>query len=54
MKYASEMQIPFAIIFGEEEINKNLVKVKDLIQRTESEVPLDALVEHFKQLLNKN
>ena len=44
LKYADSIGIPFVIIVGKNELNKNAVKVKDMIKSKESEVKLSNLI----------
>ncbi|KAM3135383.1 hypothetical protein pb186bvf_012541 [Paramecium bursaria] len=45
LTYANDQQIPFAVVFGEDEINKGLVKLKNLVDKTEQEVSVNDLVQ---------
>lgn len=47
---ALERSIPFVLVFGEEEMAKGTVKVKDMNKHTEEEVLLSQLVEHLRSL----
>ena len=47
LKYADAKQIPYAIIIGPEEAEKNVVTLKDLKNRTQQQLPL---VEIIKKL----
>lgn len=40
--------VPVMIVFGDEELQNGTVKVKDMIQHTENDVPLVNLVEYLK------
>jgi histidyl-tRNA synthetase len=51
--YALESGIPFMVLFGEDEINDNKVKIKDMKERTEDTVNLTDLVPSLKKLLGK-
>ena len=44
LEYADSIGIPFVIIVGKNELNKNAVKVKDMIKSKESEVKLSNLI----------
>uniref|UniRef100_A0A7S2Z537 histidine--tRNA ligase n=2 Tax=Eukaryota TaxID=2759 RepID=A0A7S2Z537_9CHLO len=50
INYALENGIPFMVLFGEDEIVDNKVKIKDMKERTEITVSLDDLVAELKQL----
>ncbi len=41
MKYADKLEIPYVIVIGEDEINKGIVKVKDMITGNEKECLID-------------
>ena len=47
--YAVKKEIPFVVIFGEEEKKKNVVAVKNLVTRKQKEVRKEELVEFFKK-----
>lgn len=40
--------VPVMIVFGEEEVQKGTVKVKDMLKHTEIEVPLDSVVDYMQ------
>ena len=42
MKYADKLQIPYVIVIGEDEINSNKIKLKDMETGNEEEIELDA------------
>ena len=42
MKYADKLQIPYVIVIGEDEINNNKIKLKDMETGNEEEIELDA------------
>ncbi|KAL6519994.1 hypothetical protein OROHE_017137 [Orobanche hederae] len=48
---ATDSGIPFMVIVGAQEVEKGIVKVKDLTARTEDEVPRSQLVQKLKELL---
>ena len=48
MKYADKLQIPYVIVIGEDEINNNKIKLKDMETGEEEEIELDA-----KKIANK-
>ena len=39
-KYADKLEIPYVIVIGEDEINKQIVKLKDMKTGEEKEIPL--------------
>ncbi|HYF05661.1 MAG TPA: histidine--tRNA ligase [Patescibacteria group bacterium] len=47
-KYAEKLEIPFALIVGEVEKQKNTVQVKNLNNRTQTEVPFSEIAEFLK------
>jgi len=49
--YALESGIPFMVLFGEDEINNNSVKVKDMKERSETTVTLTDLVPELSKLI---
>ena len=48
LAYASNKGIRWAIIIGEEEMERGTVAVKDLKERTQEEIPLDNLKDYFE------
>jgi histidyl-tRNA synthetase len=46
-------QIPVAVIIGSTELEKGIVKVKDILQTVEYEIPRETMVSKIKQLLSK-
>jgi len=44
LKYADKKGIPYVLILGEEEVKKNVVKLKDLKTGKQQEVPLEQLI----------
>ena len=42
MKYADKLKIPYVIVIGEDEINSNKIKLKNMITGEEKEIELDA------------
>ena len=51
INYALENGIPFMVLFGEEEIAENKVKIKDMKERTEISVELSSLIEELEKLI---
>lgn len=43
MKYADKLQIPYVIVVGENEVETNIVKVKDMITGIETECQIDEI-----------
>lgn len=52
-KYADKSGIPVAILIGQEEAEKGLVKVKSLSQKTQAEISRQDLIPHLKTLFNQ-
>ncbi len=50
LEYADSIGIPFVIIVGRNELNKNAVKVKDMVKGKESEVKLNELASFLNAL----
>jgi histidyl-tRNA synthetase len=50
---ALEQQIPFMIWIGEEELKKGLVKLKNMVKKTEIEVSRDTVVEQLKKQIDE-
>ncbi len=50
-KYADKLQVPFIAILGGDELQKAVVKVRDMATREEKEVPLTNAAEDIKALL---
>ena len=46
-KYADKLEIPYVIVIGEDEIQNNVVKLKDMKTGEEKEIPMDDL-DNFK------
>eukprot|EP00850_Spirogloea_muscicola_P000396 SM000001S04798 [mRNA] locus=s1:2233345:2238292:- [translate_table: standard] len=44
LEFANKQGIPWMVLFGSDELDKGEVKIKDLIQRTESSIAVDSLV----------
>lgn len=47
--YAVKKEIPYVIMYGEEEKNKNVVAVKNLNTRVQKEVPREDIVEYLRK-----
>jgi histidyl-tRNA synthetase len=58
LQYCEERGIPLAVVIGESEIQKGIVKLRTIATREEVEVPRSELPkvirEHLNQLLNAN
>lgn len=49
--YALEQGIPFMVLFGDDELARGVVKLKDMAAKTEQTVQLASLVEELKKLM---
>eukprot|EP00878_Enallax_costatus_P014599 GHUV01015273.1.p1 GENE.GHUV01015273.1~~GHUV01015273.1.p1 ORF type:complete len:810 (+),score=288.70 GHUV01015273.1:998-3427(+) len=49
--YALEQGIPYMVLFGDDELQNGVVKVKDMAAKTEETVAVDQLVDQLQQLL---
>lgn len=52
LQYCEEHQIPVAVIIGESELQKGVVKVRDIATRQEEEIPREGLIDELKKRLN--
>ena len=50
-KYADKLQVPFIAILGGDELQKGVVKVRDMATREEREIPLDVAAELIQAML---
>ena len=50
-KYADKLQVPYIAILGGDELQKGVVKVRDMTTREEKEIPLDAAAEMIQVML---
>jgi histidyl-tRNA synthetase len=50
LEYVNSMKIPYALIVGEKELKRKVVKLRDMERRTESEVKISELVKTLKVL----
>jgi histidyl-tRNA synthetase len=50
MSEVLERNIPYMVVFGSDELQKGVVKLKDMRKHTEVEVPREALVDTLVQL----
>eukprot|EP01024_Parvocaulis_polyphysoides_P048985 TRINITY_DN47074_c0_g3_i2.p1 TRINITY_DN47074_c0_g3~~TRINITY_DN47074_c0_g3_i2.p1 ORF type:complete len:223 (-),score=52.06 TRINITY_DN47074_c0_g3_i2:149-817(-) len=51
--YVFEQGIPFMVLFGEDELAKGMVKIKDIGEEVEMEIKEEELVEKLKELQEK-
>ncbi|CRK90541.1 CLUMA_CG004245, isoform A, partial [Clunio marinus] len=52
LQHCEEYQIPFALVLGDSELERGVVKLRDVVTRQEEEVPVDNLVEAIKWRLS--
>lgn len=52
LAYAVRWEAPFALIYGEQENKKGVVAVKNLVERTQEEVPKERVIEYMTRLLS--
>lgn len=51
-QHCEENNIPFALIIGKSELERGVVKIKELSTRNEEEVPVDDVVEDIRRRLS--
>uniref|UniRef100_A0AAG5DH22 histidine--tRNA ligase n=1 Tax=Anopheles atroparvus TaxID=41427 RepID=A0AAG5DH22_ANOAO len=51
LQHCEEHQIPFAIVLGDGELSRGVVKLREIVSRKEEEVALDALVDEIRKRL---
>lgn len=51
LQHCEEMGIPWALILGESEIKRGVVKLRNVITREELEIPQNHIVEELKSKL---
>ena len=54
LQYCEENGIPYAVIIGESELQKGVVKLRTIATREEAEVPRAELVQTIKNLTSKS
>lgn len=54
LEYANKMEIPYAIIIGEDELKKNKVKLKDMKSGREEMLSIENVIKRIKNLRLKN
>lgn len=54
LQYCEERSIPWAIVIGESELQRGVVKLRNVASREETEVPKENLIEELKSRLGKN
>ena len=53
-KYANQRDIPYVAVLGPDELERGVVTLKDMRQRSQNEYPLDEIEIHVKQQLEKS
>mgnify|MGYP001632578025 FL=1 len=48
IKYADSMNVKYSIIIGEDEINNNVVTIKDMYKNEQTQINIECLEEYFK------
>lgn len=51
LQYCEENQIPLAVVFGDSEIQRGVVKLRDVVSRKEDDIPLANLADEIKRRL---
>jgi len=51
MKRANQIKAKYAIIFGPEEIKKNILSIKNLDNRSQESIPIDQVGSYFKSII---
>ena len=49
LRYANKQGCPFTAILGEDEMNRGVIKLKDMAAHTEEDVPFDQLAERIRR-----
>jgi len=52
LQHCEEMAIPFAVVIGSSEIEKGVVKIRNVVTREEFEVPRENMVQEIKTRLH--
>lgn len=50
-KYADKLEIPYVIVVGEDEVNKNIFKLKNMENGAEKELSFEDLLENLKSAI---
>lgn len=53
LQYCEEHSIPFAVVFGDAELERGVVKLREVFSRTETEVKLNELAEEIKKRVSQ-
>lgn len=52
LQYCEEYGIPYAVVFGDTELDRGVVKLRDVASREEAEVPLTDLANEIRKRIN--
>lgn len=53
LQYCEDYGIPYALVFGDTELDRGVVKLRNVASRQETEVPLADLVEELRKRINQ-
>lgn len=53
LQHCEEYGIPFAVVFGDGELDRGVVKLRDVASRKEEEVPLNGLADEIRKRLTE-
>lgn len=53
LQHCEEYQIPYAVILGDGELSRGVVKLREIASRKEEELPLESLIEDIRAKLQK-
>jgi len=52
-KYADKLNVPYVCILGQDEIEKDQIKIRDMETGKETDIPMDQLVYCLKEMLEQ-
>lgn len=52
LQHCEEYNIPYAVVFGDSELERDVVKLREVSTRNEEEIPLSGLAEEIKKRLS--
>lgn len=52
LQHCEEYGIPFAVVFGDSELDRGVVKLREVLSRNEDEIPLGGLADEIKKRLS--
>jgi len=53
LQYCEDMGIPIALVIGDGEIQRNVVKIRNVVTREEREIPREELIKELRQEISK-